>query len=328
MYDDDDRYWDRRGADSSWYEKLREDDKKIRAEKECVKREKIDAKGEYIVPDEFETKIYNDFRDKTKADDTKKKYDDYDAEKLYYYMLSLRQYYADVTYLFYKKYNPEKLEFLSAYALSQISGNKLEYDEIKYDMDISANNKKKHLSNEEELIEQRKKYYVYQTHHERTIQALFNKKTTFQVLQQRGIEAKLMNYMYNAGFYVDLGLKPTKEVKKMINGSDDELQDFYQLPIVKEILEEKASKIKNLKDRKEFVQKCRNTKKSLLRLQQLLHPSDTNLTNFELYEEAQYVDVLRNVINKSLNIIDKVVDDAELAEIDDFYRGVDVFKKD
>ncbi len=330
MYDDDegDKYWDRRGADSAWYEKLREDEEKKRLEKEQIRLEKIHAKGEYIVPDEFEPEIYITYKDKTISDKTNKTYDDYDAKKLYYYMLSLRQYYADVTYLFYKKYNPEMLKSLSAYTLSQVSGNKLEYDEINYNIDISANNKKRHISNEEELINQREEFYKYQTHHPRTIQALFNKKTTFLVLQQRGIEAKLMNYMYNAGFYVDLGIKPTKEVKEMLNKSDEELQDFYQLPIVKEILEEKTSKIKKLPDRKEFFIKCRKTKKSLSRLQQLLYPKDTNLTNYELYKEAQYIKVLRDVINKSLKIIDKVIDDAELAEIDDYYHGVDVFKKD
>ncbi|MBR1988250.1 MAG: hypothetical protein IKA36_04320 [Clostridia bacterium] len=217
--DDDDRYdYDVRGPrwdpNSKWSEYLRKQREEKRENEARLIKERIKAKGEYIEPEEFDIEKYKDFIEKTKNDLSKKKYDDFDAEKLYYYMLTLRHYYADAMYNFYNRFDPERLKTFSAYILGEISGNKLEFEEINYDRKLSKQNKEKFLYNEKELIRQRKDFFVYQTHHERTLQALFHKKPYFQVLQQRGLEAKLMNEMYNRGFYIDLAIKPTAQVKK------------------------------------------------------------------------------------------------------------------
>lgn len=320
---EDKYYMSTKAGDSNWFRIMKERKKE---EKRLIS-EKIKAKGEYITPEEFEHEIYQNFIEKTKADPSKKKYDDYDAEKLYYYMLTLRNYYADSIYNFYKIYDCEKIRNLSPFILSEISGNKLEFDEINYDKKISEQNKEKLLYNEAELIKQRKKFYSYQTHHERSIQSLFNKKRVFQILQQRGLEANLMTEMVNQGFFIELPIQDTKQIKKIISVEDEKIIDnFYQFPIICEIIEESHKKIKDLKERREFLIKCRKTKESLIKLKYMLSSNNTPIRNFYLYSDSSYTKTLKRVIDNSLKQLNKIIDKAELAEIHDYYNGVDIFK--
>lgn len=303
--EDDDRYdydfMPTKAYEGDYLKLRREAVKKEEEEKEKIRLEKIKAKGKYETPDEFEFEQYEKL-----IEDSKYIYDTHDAKKLLQYMLQLRHFYANSMYKFYEAFKPEKVKKLSAFILGEISGNKLENDRIVFDEEEAGKNKKQLYDAERELITQRKNFYYFQTHHPREVQPLFNKKSSFLVLQQRGFEARLMYLMYRNNFFVDLPLFTTKDVKKINNMTQDEMEEKYQFPIIKEILKQKELLSGNLMEREKLAQKCAEVKESLEKLSILCSHKDNPIKTFELYQDSMYVKTLQNVIYKSIKLLENI----------------------
>lgn len=303
--EDDDRYdydfMPTKAYEGDYLKLRREAIKKEEEEKEKIRLEKIKAKGEYELPDEFDVEHY-----KKLIEDSKYIYDTHDAKKLLHYMLQLRHFYANSMFKFYESFKPEKVKELSAFILAEISGNKLENDNIVFDEEEAGKNRKQVYDAERELISQRKSFYYFQTHHPREIQPLFNKKSAFLVLQQRGFEARLMYLMYRNDFYVDLPLYSTKDVKKINNMSEDEMEEKYQFPIIKDIIKQKESLSDNLVEREKLARKCAEVRASLEKLRILCSYRENPIKTFELYQDSMYVKTLQNNINKSIKFLENI----------------------